>query len=320
MTGACIGPCFIFIKSMPRIPTMHLMDFDLNLLKSLDALLETRSVTRAARQLGLSQPATSHALSRLRAALGDPLLVRSSGAFVLTEHAERLKTPVKEALERAAAVLSRPEPVSPAKVVRTFVLNLADYSELTLLPKLTERLAREAPGVSIACRSQITEAHDGLAAGADVWIGVNPGAHSGLMAQKLFADGYQCAVRPGHPLTRKKKVTLADFIGFKHVQIAPGGQPGGPLDEALAARGLSRDVALRMSHFLVAPLLVARTDLVLTAPRRLLDAFMSMVALEAFDPPLHVPGFTLQQAWLAKVHADPTHRWFRGLIKDVLNT
>jgi DNA-binding transcriptional LysR family regulator len=297
---------------------MHVANFDLNLLKTLDAVLETRSVTRAAQKLGLSQPATSHALQRLRDALGDPLLVRVGSAQVLTAHAEGLQDAVKEALLRAEVVLAGPEAVTPAKVKRTFVINLADYTELTLLPKLMERLAKEAPGISITCRSHAWSAFEGLTGGADLWIGVHPPAVPGLMAQKLFSDSYQCVVRRGHPLLKKrKKVSLEDFVRFKHVQIAPGAQPGGPLDDALGARGLSREVALRVPSFLVAPLLVTRTDLVLTAPRRVVETFAPLVDLEVFEPPLPVPGFTLQQAWLARAHTDPVHRWFRSLIREL---
>ena len=128
---------------------MHVANFDLNLLKTLDALLDARSVTRAAKQVGLSQPAASHALGRLRAALGDPLLVRVGAAQVLTERAEHLREPVKEALRKAELVLSPPEGLQPANLKRSFTINLADYTELGILPGLTERLSREAPGVSV---------------------------------------------------------------------------------------------------------------------------------------------------------------------------
>jgi DNA-binding transcriptional LysR family regulator len=100
------------------------------------------------------------------------------------------------------------------------------------------------------------------------------------------------------------------------VQIAPGGLPGGPLDDVLSARGLSRTVSVRVPHFLVAPLLVARTDLVLTAPRRVVEAFADFAGLHVFEPPIRLPTFAIQQAWLARHHADPTHRWFRAQVKD----
>ena len=292
---------------------MHVMDFDLNLLKALDALLEARSVTRAAKLLSLSQPATSHALGRLREALGDPLLVRVGAAQVLTDRAEQLREPVKETLRRASAVLLSPGDVSPAKLVRSFAVNLADYTELAILPALTERLSREAPGVSITCRPHFSDPMEGLAQ-SDLWLGVNPPDQPGLMVQRLMSDSYLCVVRKGHPLARRK-VTLSAFLGLRHVQIAPGGMPGGPLDDLLASRGLSRTVSVRVPHFLVAPLLVARSDLVLTAPRRLVETFAELAGLHVFEPPVRIPSFAIQQAWLAKHHADPAHRYFRACVK-----
>lgn len=293
---------------------MHVMDFDLNLLKTLDALLDARSVTRAAKQVGLSQPAASHALGRLRTALGDPLLVRVGAAQALTERAEHLREPVKEALRRAELVLAPPEGVQPANLKRSFALNLADYSELAILPGLTERLSREAPGVSISCRPHLWNPMEALGAGADLWLGVNPPDQPGLVAQRLMSDSYLCVLREGHPLARKK-LSLKQFLELRHVQIAPGGTPGGPLDDALAERGLARTVSVRVPHFLVAPLLISRSDLVLTAPRRLVERFAEFAGLHVFEPPLKIPGFTVQQAWLAKFQADPAHRWFRAQVK-----
>lgn len=294
---------------------MHVMDFDLNLLKTLDALLEAKSVTRAAKRLGLSQPATSHALGRLRDSLGDPLLVRVGAELVLTQRAEQLREPVKETLRRAEAVLSTPEGVLPAKLTRSFSMSLADYTELAILPKLTERLSVEAPGVSVTCKPHLWNPLEALSSGNELWLGVNPPDQPGLVVQRLFSDSYLCLIRKDHPLARRK-VTLKQFLELRHVQIAPGGQPGGPLDDALADRGLARTVAVRVPHFLVAPLLLSKSDLVLTAPTRVVAWFAEFAGLHVFEPPLRVPGFTVQQAWLARDHADPTHRWFRSLVKD----
>jgi DNA-binding transcriptional LysR family regulator len=295
--------------------TMHVMNFDLNLLKALEALLDTRSVTQAARRLGLSQPATSHALGRLRDALGDPLLVRTGSAQVLTERAERLRDPLKEALARAEQVLSPPRGVTPAMLQRNFSVSLADYTELALLPKLTERLMVEAPGVTVTCRPHRSGPMEALTGGDELWLGVGAPDQPGLVTQRLFSDSYLCVVRRDHPLARKK-ITLKQFVELKHVQIAPGGQPGGPLDDALAAKGLTRTVAVRVPNFLVAPLLISKSDLVLTAPTRVVELFKDFAGLHVFEPPLRIPSFTVQQCWLARWHADPAHRWFRALLKE----
>lgn len=294
---------------------MHVMDFDLNLLKALEALLETKSVTQAAKRLGLSQPATSHALGRLREAFSDPLLVRTGSAQVLTERAERLREPLKETLARAELVLSAPEGVTPATLKRNFSISLADYTELVLLPKLTERLMAEAPGVSVTCRPHRGKPLEALTSGDELWLGVGAPDEPGLITQRLFSDSYLCVVRKDHPLARRK-ISLKQFVELKHVQIAPGGLPGGPLDDALAARGLSRTVAVRVPNFLVAPLLISKSDLVLTAPKRVVELFSDFAGLHVFEPPIRIPSFTVQQCWLARSQTDATHKWFRALMKE----
>ncbi|MGV3620318.1 MAG: LysR family transcriptional regulator [Archangium sp.] len=300
---------------MPRMFTMQLIDTDLNLLKTLDALIETRSVTRAAKILGLTQPATSHALARLRSVLNDQLLVREGAGHVLTERALALRDPVREALSKAGSVLTGVVAPPLRELRREFKLTHADYTELMLLPPLVERLSAQAPNVSVTSRPGEANAMDALQSGSDIWIGPFVDDRPGLFVQKLWSDTYLCAVRKGHPVA-KGKMTLEKFATLKHVQIAPGGKPGGPLDDAMLERGYVRQVAMRVPHFLVAPLLVERSDLVLAAPRRLLEKFSSLTQqLHIFESPIPIRGFTLNQAWLARHHEDPVHRWLRSEIR-----
>jgi len=298
---------------------MHAMDSDLNLLKALDALLQTASVTRAAVAVGLSQPAMSHALARLREDLADPLLVRAGAGYGLTPRAEALRPRVQAALQGARGVFEKAEPQSPAQLKRTFTLGLADYTELVLLPALTAMLAKQAPGISLVCKSRLGSPAEVLERGeVDLWFGVDPPEATGLYAQKLVPDSFLCAVRKGHPVLARGGPTLKQFASMQHVQIAPGERPGGPLDDLLAARGLSRKVAVRLPHFLVAPLLVAKTDLVLTAPARVLRAFAGQARLHVFAPPLPIPPFTLHQVWHARHHADAAHKWFRERVREAM--
>lgn len=294
---------------------MHRIDFDLNLLKTLDALIETRSVTRAAKVLGLTQPATSHAVARLRVVLNDPLLVREGSGHVLTDRAEALREPVREALAKVGGVLSSGRPPPLHELRREFKLTHADYTELMLLPPLVERLHREAPNVTITSRPGDAHAMNALQSGSDIWIGPTLEDHPGMFGQKLWSDTYLCAVRKRHPVA-KGKMTLERFAALKHVQIAPGGKPGGPLDDAMLERGYVRQVAIRVPHFVVAPLMVERSDLVLAAPRRLLEKFSGLTKnLHLFESPIPIRGFTLHQAWLARHHDDPVHRWLRSEIR-----
>jgi len=136
------------------------------------------------------------------------------------------------------------------------------------------------------------------------------------MSQHLFEDGFLCAVRRAHPGIGKR-LGLDAYIALAHIQIAPRGTAGGPVDDALAERGLARRVAVRTYSFLAAPLLASRSDLVLTAPSRVLLPLAKAFHLRTFPPPLPIPGFRIFQAWHARVHDDPAHRWFRGVLASV---
>lgn len=297
---------------------VNLADVDLNLLVSLSALLEERHVTKAARRVGLTQPAMSHALARLRGLLGDELLVRAPSGLVPTARAQALLPQLAEALAAVQSVLAPPQPPALKALKRSFSLGLVDYSEQVLLPRLCQVLQDEAPWVQVICRQRFTDAVAALATGGlDLWLGVSPPVVPELYVQGVLTETYLCAVRRGHPLA-KRKVTLKEFAQARHVQIAPGETEGGPLDTALAERGLTRHVSVRLPHFLVAPQLLRSTDLVLTAPARLILGAQRTERLHVFEPPLPLGGFTLVQAWHARTHADPTHQWLRATVADCL--
>jgi DNA-binding transcriptional LysR family regulator len=292
----------------------NLSGLDLNLLVALEALLATRHVTRAAQRLGLSQPAMSHALRRLRAQFADELLVRSRGELVRTARAEAMVAPLAEALRLVQGVVTPPEAIDPFTVERTARLSMADYGELIVLPGLVRRLEREAPRLQVVCAPSGGGDVAALEAGSvDLLLGINPPTVGHLYSQKLFDERFLCAVRQGHALARKR-VPAKAFAEQRHLQIAPGGSPGGPLDEALRERGLTRRVVLRVPHFLVAPELLGQTDLVLTAPARVLKKMARRLKLHLFEPPLPLAGFTLVQVWHARDHGDAGHRWLRDAV------
>ncbi len=293
----------------------NLGGFDLNVLVALEALLATRHVTRAAERLGLSQPAMSHTLRRLRAVFGDELLVRSRGGLVRTARAEAMMGPLAEALRLVQGVLASPQVTDPFLMERTARLAMADYGELMVLPGLVRRLEREAPRLQVACVPMLGgDMAAVLEAGTvDLVLGVNPPVVGHLYSQKLLNERFMCAVRQGHVLARRR-ITLKAFAAQRHLQIAPGGLPGGPLDDALRERKLTRQVMLRVPHFLVAPELLSQTDLVLTAPARVLNKMAKRLKLHLFEPPLPLAGFTLVQVWHARDHADAVHQWLREAV------
>jgi len=287
---------------------------DLELLRLFDHLHREGNLTRAARKVGLSQPATSRALGRLREVFGDPLFVRTPRGMLPTPRAERLAPEIRDLLSRASALVRPPE-LDPATLERTFVIGSVDFLEADLIPRLARLLAEEAPGVSITSRPLGSDASEALASGRlDLAIGVRPTLPTDAMTTHLFDDGFVCAVRGDHP-TVKRSLSLARFAQLSHVLISPRGEPGSPVDTALAAQGLTRRIAVRTHTFLSAPLIVAQTDLVLTGPRRVLVPMAERHGLRLFTPPVELRAFAVHAAWHPRVQEDPAHQWFRGLVK-----
>ena len=290
---------------------------DLEQLRVFDHLHRERHLTRAARQLGLSQPAVSRALARLRELLGDPLFVRAPRGMIATPRAEAIAPEVRELLARASALV-RPVELDPRTLERDFAIGSTDFLEAVILPRLAARLAELAPCVSITSRPQGADQVDALASGRlDLVVGVRPTLPSELTTSLLFEDGFVCAVRRDHPRVGRT-LSLARFTELSHVLISPRGEPGSPVDTALAARGLSRRIAVRTHTFLAAPQLVAGSDLVLTGPSRVLLPMAEPLALRILRPPLELPGFSVHAAWHPRMQHDAAHAWLRGVLREVV--
>jgi DNA-binding transcriptional LysR family regulator len=305
----------VFLFIMQRV---HVRDLDLNLLPVLDALLTERHLTRASRRLGLSQSATSHALGRLREALGDPLFVRATSGLIPTERALALEAPLRDALAAIARTVSPPAAFDPATARRGFSFATADYGAYALLPTLMERVAREAPGVDIWVRPVADNAAEQLARG-DVDALVMPmfgDIPAALHVRKLFDERFVGIARRGHPLLRDGAMSLEDWVSVGHIFIAPRGRPGGVVDTALAQQGLKRRVSLAVPQFLVAPHVVTRTDLVGVLGARLAESLAETLPLALFEPPIPLPGFPTHLVWHARLHDDPAQKWFRRCVRE----
>lgn len=300
---------------------MHLEGADLNLAVVLHALLEERSVSRAARRLGLSQSATSHALARLRDLVGDPLFVRTREGLVPTARAEAMQDGVASGLSHLEAALFSVGVFDPGTARRTFRIGSSDYVEHVLLPPLLARLAVVAPGLDLWSVVRPVDAKNALASG-DLDLVVQPASDSdalpGLHATELWDDAFVGVVRKGHPLLRGK-LTLDRFAQADHAFIAPGGRPGGGVvDEALARTGRARRIAFMTPSFLVAPRVVAETDLVITLASRVASTFARSLPLQLFAPPLELPGFRIAMCWHERRERDPAHRFLREEIVRVV--
>jgi DNA-binding transcriptional LysR family regulator len=291
---------------------VRLAGIDLNLLTSLDALLATQSVTRAARALGRTQPAVSHALRRLRELLGDELLVRTPDGMQPTPRAQELRPAVRAAIEAAEAVLQEAPAFDPARAERSFALAMADQISFLVLPALIARLAREAPGVRIDQRPGSPPA---LGDDVDLAISVFRDQPASAREEPLFREEFACVIRRGSPAARGP-FDLKRYLALPHLLVAPRGLPGGPLDDALARAGQRRRVVLTVPHFLVAPHVIAATDLVWTAPVRLARAFAHL-PLAVREPPFRVDGFTVAMRWHVRLDRDPGLRWLRGVLREI---
>jgi len=291
---------------------MRLAGIDLNLLTSLDALLATQSVTRAAKVLGRTQPAVSHALRRLRELLGDELLVRTPAGMQPTPRAQELRPAVRAAIEAAEAVLQEAPAFEPSRAERTFAVAMADQTSFLLLPPLVERMTREAPGVRIEQRPGPVI---GLVDDLDLAIGVFRDRPASVRDEPLWREEFACVIRRGGAAARGP-FDLRRYLELPHLMIAPRGLPGSPLDDALARAGQRRRVVLTVPHFLVAPHVIATTDLVWTAPGGLARAFPHL-PLVVREPPFRTEGFTVVMRWHVRLDRDPGLRWLRGVLRAV---
>jgi len=297
---------------------INLNRVDLNLLKVFDALVAEGHATRAAERIGLTQPAVSHALNRLRALFGDPLFVRSPHGMVPTSLAQDVAPRVHSILEQVEGVLICGRAFEPATSTRQFVLGLSDYAAFVLLPQLTARLDREAPLVSLIIHN--TGRDVGLAmldeGSVELIAGNFPEPASHMREELLYDEDFICASRGDHP-DLDGTLDLDRYLSLRHLQVSTSGSPTGYVDAVLRDRGLKRTVALTVRHFLLAPMLADSSHLVATEPRRMFTALADKLQLRLFPPPITIPPFRVVQTWHARHDADPGHQWLRRILREV---
>jgi DNA-binding transcriptional LysR family regulator len=297
---------------------MNISALNLNLLPVLDALLAERSVSRAGKRLGLSQPAVSNGLAQLRALLGDPLFVRGAGGMVPTARALALAAPLRTALAALEQGFAPPAPFDPRTTEQRFTIVTNDFVAFALLPRLLHRLRREAPRVSLQVRAwQEHRVPPDLERGeADLMMGFIAELPAGHHSRHLFDDRFTCVVRRGHPLV-KGKLTLATYVKLPHVLVSHQPDGRGVVDDALARRGLSRTVALRVSHFLLVPAIIAGTDCVAALSEAVARPFSRAWPLQILPPPLTLPVGPVQLVWHHRSDASPAQRWLHEVVTEI---
>jgi DNA-binding transcriptional LysR family regulator len=297
------------------------MDFhgiDLNLLVAFDALMNERNVTRAALQVGVSQPAMSAALARLRTLLGDPLFLRSADGLLPTPRARDLGAPIAQVLRQIEATMIKQPGFEPENASMTFKLGLQDYPTIVLLPALLAALQASAPGIAL----NVHAFNDRDAAVAlldagmiDLAIGVAPADTDGrIMSRPLLRDEFVTIVASDHAAA-KGAMDLDTYLALQHVLVSPEGHGHGLVDQALAQRGKQRKLALTLPHNFVVPSVVGQSSLAATLLKRVALQAQARHRLTLFAPPIALPDIVFHLVWHRRSDTHPAQRWFREFIE-----
>ena len=296
---------------------IQLANFNLNLLLALDGLLGARSVTAAARSVRVTPSAMSHSLAELRALLGDPLLVRSGRAMVLTPRAEALVEPLHKLLADTERLLRGGNTFEPRTAERHFVIAAPDFLGTLLLPPLLAAVARDAPGLSLEFVPSARRGNAWLleTGEVDLAVGAIVDQTPAIRRVDLCTEGFACAARQGHPLI-DGALDLRTYVKTPHLVITLGDDNGPTwIDQALAKLGQKRRVAVRTRYFMSAPLVIARSDLLLTGPSMLIGYFAKLLPLQVLRPPIELPTYPEEAYWHERFDDDPAHRWLRNLVR-----
>lgn len=301
---------------------MKLTELDLNLLLVFDRLVQDGRVSRVAESLGLSQPAVSNALRRLRDLLGDELFLRTPAGMVPTPYAQQLASPVAQALHTLQSALNVRASFDPANSDRCFTLAMTDVGEIYFLPVLMDTLAHEAPGVTLrAVTVADTTLREDMATGrVDLALGSLPPLQAGYFQQALFRQRYVALMRQAHPLAVRPQVTATLYRQAAHVRVVSAGTAHGLVEEALQRLGVHRTVQLTVPHYVALGHVLGSTDLIATVPERLAERLTAPHALVARPLSLKLPVSTIAQYWHAHLHRDPGHQWLRAIMARCFGT
>lgn len=297
---------------------MDLHRIDLNLLVLFMHLMHERRVTKVAEMLGVTQPTVSNALGRLRKLLGDELFTPTRSGLVPTQLAEQLAEPIGNALGILQDSLNRQAHFDPATVKRSMTIGMNDIGEIVFLPKLVERLRREAPGLTLSTiRNDSATLREQMQSGAvDLAIGLLPQLKAGFYQRRLFNQRYVCLFRKGHALD-KKTLTLSDFTSAEHLVVVSSGTGHGRIDELIQRAGIERTVRLTVPNFIGVGHILRGTDLCATVPERLAQHLCESEGLVYRKHPVRLPEVAISLLWHAKVHRSPAHQWLRKVICDL---
>jgi DNA-binding transcriptional LysR family regulator len=299
---------------------MNLSQLDLNLLLIFNQLLLQRRVSAVAEKLGLSQPAVSNALTRLRRLLNDELFVRTSRGMEPTPYALQLAEPIAYALNTIETALNQNATFDAASSKRRFTIAMNDIGEIYFLPKLMDRLAGIAPDVTInTVRHTAINLREAMEAGqVELAVGLLPELKAGFFQRRLFKQRYVCLFRAGHPLD-KGEISTEEFSQAEHMVVGASEIGHAKLEETMSAKGIRRNFKLTVPHFVAVGHILSRTDMVATVPERYAQECMAPFGLKSASLPVALPEFAISLFWHAKFHKEPGVQWLRNVMFEIFS-
>jgi DNA-binding transcriptional LysR family regulator len=299
---------------------MQLHSLDIKLLAIFDSVLRHKSLTLAGESMGLTQPAMSQSLLKLRKYFKDPLFVRTTHGMEPTPRALELAEPVALILDTVKGKLERLPAFDPMTSERTFSLSCSDIGAASFVPPILARFKKVAPRAKLRTAAlNAKEVRDGLEAGdVDISIGAYPDFGAGIFQQRLYKETVVCVVRPDHPSV-KSSLTKDQFAALPHILVSGVGTGHSytAIEKLLTGLIPLDHIALRLPSFLAAASIVRNTDMILALPRGSGTKLIADLGLKAFDPPIEIPLLQINQYWHERYHHDAAHKWFRGLLAEL---
>lgn len=297
---------------------MNIALVDLNLLVVFDAVMREKNVTRASKRIGMTQPAVSNALKRLRHLAKDDLFVRTSEGVVPTARAISLGPPIRQAISLVENAFD-PTSFEPKKSSDTFNIAISNYTASIIFPKLAEILEQKAPNINIRSKQlgdvdllkELEAANiDFIIAGQQLIEGKK------FMSASLYEEDFVCVVGKNHPLSNKNKLTIKEFAGAKHLMVTTTGKALGFIDYLLDLKGLKRRVAMTVNQFLVAPSIIRKSNMILTCSKRVAERF-KLEKVKILPIPLITETLKLKIIWHKRADSNPGNKWIREQIIDI---
>ncbi len=292
-------------------------EIDLNLLVVFQEVFQEKQISAVAKKLGLSQPAVSNALARLRRSFGDELFVRTALGMQPTPLAEQLAEPISAALEQVSRALNRHEHFDAAASQRSFTIAMTDVGEVYFMPVLVEKCRQFAPQIKISTvRASSLDLKAEMEAGrVDLAIGAFDNVSGALYQRRLFKQEYVCMFRNGHPLAAAK-ISLKDFLAARHLIVASTESPYDSINQSLEKAGIKAASQFSVPHFVAVPYIVSTADLLVTVPQKLAERAAAPFNLHYVKPPLRLPSLQTNMFWHRRYNQDEGNQWLRGFIAE----